>query len=122
MEGVACVNLTGCSNCVNAGGRGVEAETIKGSEPDMMLAEPNGGKLPTVRSVQSVADQEKKLLNLINRPTLLDKKQTQELLDLISDHHAAFNLDDCLTWRFTQGMKHQGELPHVICCLLSGMK
>lgn len=99
-EGVAYAiisNPTGCSSCVNAGtiiGRAVEVEIIKGSQPDTMSTESSGGKLPTVRSVQSVTDRKEKLLSLINRPTQLDEKQTQELLDFISDHHMIFSLDD----------------------------
>ena len=97
-EGVAYAiisNLTGCSSCVNAGtiiGRAVEVEIIKVSEPHMMSIECSGGELPTVQSVQSVTDRKEKLLSLINRPTQLDEKQTQELLDFISDHHMVFSL------------------------------
>ena len=99
-EGVAYAiisNPTGCSSCVNAGtiiGRAVEVEIIKGSERDTISTESSGGKLPTVRSVQSVTDHKERLLSLINRPTQLDQKQTQELLDFISDHHMVFSLDD----------------------------
>lgn len=54
----------------------------------MMLAESSSGKLPTVRSMRSVTGHKKKLLSLISKPT---QKQTQELLDFISDHLAAFS-------------------------------
>ena len=102
-------------------------EVIKGSELEPMTE--SNEESPTVRSVESVTDSKKKLLGLIDRPTLLNEKQTQELLDFISDHHAAFSLDDlergkpiCLTWRFTQGKRHQEELPLVACHLLSGKR
>ena len=88
-------NLAGCSRSVDAGtiiGRAVEVEVIKGSELEPMTE--SDEELPTVRSVESVTDRKKKLLGLIDRPTLLNEKQTQELLDFISDHHAAFSLDD----------------------------
>ena len=88
-------NLAGCSRSVDAGtiiGRAVEVEVIKGSELEPMTE--SDEESPTVRSVQSATDCKKKLLGLINRPTLLNEKQIQELLDFISDHHAAFSLDD----------------------------
>ena len=90
-------NPTGCSSFVNAGtiiGRAVEVEIIEGAEPNTKMTKPEDGKSPTVRSVQLTSDRKRKLLDLVNRPTLLNKKQTQELEDFISNHHAAFSLDD----------------------------
>ena len=90
-------NPTGCSSCVNAGtiiGRAVEVEIIEGTEPNSRMTKPEDGKSPTVKSVQLTSDRKRKLLDLINRPTLLNKKQTQELEDFISNHHAAFSLND----------------------------
>ena len=49
--------------------RTVEVKIIKGGEPNVMSAESSGGKLPTVRSVQSVTHHKKELLGLINRLT-----------------------------------------------------
>ena len=90
-------NPTGCSSFVNAGtiiGRAVEVEIIEGTEPNSRMTKPEDGKSPTVRSVQLTSDRKRKLLDLINRSTLLNKKQTQELEDFISNHHAAFSLND----------------------------
>ena len=84
-------NPAGCSSCVEA----VEVEMIKEGKSDV-LSEESVEKSLIVRSVESesVAERKKKLLELINRPTLLNKEQSQKLLDFISAHHAAFSLDD----------------------------
>ena len=46
-----------------------------------------------IRNVKSVDDRKEELWKLIGKPKLLDKKQTQDLLNLITDHHTAFCLD-----------------------------
>ena len=80
---------------MNAGtiiGRAVKVDFIEGTEPDTEMTKSEDGKSLTVRVLTS--DRKKKLLGLINRPTLLNEKQTQELVDFISNHYAAFSLND----------------------------
>ena len=91
-------NPADCSSCVDAStiiGKAVEVEIIKEGKSDVM-SEKSSEESLNVRSVEleSVAERKKKLLNLINRPALLNKEQSQKLLDFISAHHTAFSLDE----------------------------
>ena len=47
-----------------------------------------------VCSVTSEMDRKGRLLELIEKPSLLNDQQTQELLDFLTSHHTAFSLDD----------------------------
>ena len=106
-EGLAHVvlsNMTGCSSCIQAGtmiGEAAEVDVVKGDDPTLInsfcIGTPSiksGDERTVIRNIMSASDREKKLQELVGKPRLLDEGQTKELLSLITNHHAAFCLDD----------------------------
>ena len=113
-------NPTGCSSHVTAGTTvGIATEVQVTNQSSSVVSEvgmstklPPGEDAATVCSVTSETDRKERLLELINKPSLLNDQQTHELL---TSHHTAFSLDDldrarsiCLKWRFTQVMNLPG--------------
>ena len=47
-----------------------------------------------VCSVTSKINRKERLLELIEKPTLLDDQQAHELFDFLTNRHSAFSLDD----------------------------
>ena len=105
-EGLAHVilsNSTGCSSCVNAGtviGEAAEVDIVGGSEQtphdtvinDSLKAEELNHD-PTIRNIGSTSERKEKLQEIIGKPNLLDHKQAQDLLNLITSHHMTFCLE-----------------------------
>ena len=104
-EGLAQVvisNMTGCSSYVNSGaliGRAVRVEVVEESEPaandsgGTSMGEEQTKEPPLVQNIKSVDDRKEELRRWVGIPKLLDEKQAQKLLDLITHHHTAFCLD-----------------------------
>ena len=106
MEGLAHMvisNMTGCSSYVSSGaliGRAIKVEVVEqnksaasdlGSTP---MEEEQTQESPLVQNIKSVDDRKKELRRWVGKPKLLNEKQAQELLDLITHHHTAFCLDE----------------------------
>ena len=104
-EGLAQVvisNMTGCSSYVNSGaliGRAMRVEIVEESEPaandsgGTSMGEEQTKEPPLVQNIKSVDDRKEELQRWVGIPKLLDEKQAQKLLDLITRHHTAFCLD-----------------------------
>ena len=97
-------NLTGCSSYVSAGtviGEATGVEIVENNKPmshdtaskGVQASEEQANESSMIQNVRSVDDRKEELWKLIGKPKLLDKKQTQDLLNLVTDHHTAFCLD-----------------------------
>ena len=107
IEGLAHViisNMTGCSNYVSAGtviGEAAGVEIIEDNTPrshnsaskGAQTSEEQADESLVIRNIKSVDDRKEELRKLIGKPKFLDKKQRQDLLNFITDHHTAFCLD-----------------------------
>ena len=107
IEGLAHViisNMTGCSSYVSAGmviGEAAGVEIVEDNKPrshnsaskGAQTSEEQADESLVIRNIKSVDDRKEELRKLIGKPKLLDKKQTQDLLNFITDHHTAFCLD-----------------------------
>ena len=97
IEGLAHViisNMTGCSSYVCAGtviGEAAGVEIIEDNKPRSYDSAPKGAQTSeeqadeslVIRNIKSVDDPKEELRKLIGKPKLLDKKQTQDLLNLL---------------------------------------
>ena len=106
-EGLAHVvlsNMTGCSSCVDAGtviGEAAEVDIVKADEAVIINPSVSGtpllrpdDELTVVRNIELANTREEKLKELVGKPKLLDERQREELLNLLTSHHSAFCLDD----------------------------
>ena len=104
-DGLAYVVLSnpmGCSGHVTAGttvGIAAEVQVVdKGITEVPILDKSTRSPLvedaSAVCSVTSEMDRKGRLLELIEKPSLLNDQQTQELLGFLTSHHTAFSLDD----------------------------
>ena len=107
IEGLAHViisNMTGCSSYVSAGtviGEAAGVEIVEDNKPrshdsaskGAQTSEEQADESLVIRNIKSVDDRKEELRKLIGKPKLLDKKQTKDLLNFITDHHTAFCLD-----------------------------
>ena len=88
-------NPTGCFSQVTAGTAvGVAAEVQGGSKSVQAGQVCYCAAKTIVCSVTSKINQKERLLELIEKPTLLNDQQAHELFDFLTNHHSAFNLDD----------------------------
>ena len=95
--------MTGCSSYVSSGvliGRAIKVEVVEQSKSaasdlgNTPMEEEETQDPPLVRNIKSVDDRKKELQRWVGKPKLLNEKQAQELLDLITHHHTAFCLDE----------------------------
>ena len=96
-------NMTGCSSYVSSGaliGRAIKVEVVEQSKlaasdlcntpmEEKQIQEP-----PLVQNIKSVNDCKKELRRWVGKSKLLNEKQTQKSLDVITHHHTAFCLDE----------------------------
>jgi len=95
-------NPTGCSSHVTAGttvGIAAEVQLVDKGSPEAAILDKSATLPPvedaaTVCSVTSEMDRKGRLLELIEKPSLLNDQQTRELFEFLTSHHTAFSLDD----------------------------